>query len=117
MLALDAPPAVFSAVRKTSWSSSRYGRGFSSAPLMIENTDVVAPMPTASDTMAISANPGCRRSWRDAKRKSEIMGQWNAGGGRARPGRDQNPAKRERVTEKWGIPAKILCTDVGANAW
>src|SRR5271170_881683 len=37
---------------------------------MMLKTETVAPMPSASDRIAVRAKPGCLRIWRSAKRRS-----------------------------------------------
>src|SRR5438093_936812 len=54
----------------TRWSGSGKGSGFSSTPLMTENSAVFAPMPSASVMIAIAVNPGLFRSTRKPKRRS-----------------------------------------------
>ena len=49
-----------------------YGNGSISTAYTTLNTALVAPMPSANDKMAVSANPGRFHSSRHAYRKSDI---------------------------------------------
>jgi hypothetical protein len=49
-----------------SWSDSGNGSGFSRIASIAENTALLAPMPSASDTIAMAVTNGCFRIERNA---------------------------------------------------
>ena len=55
---------------KTSRAPSWYGRGSINSRATTENTDVVAPIPSASVARTVSVNAGVRRRLRSAMRMS-----------------------------------------------
>ncbi len=57
---------------RTSWVGSATGSGRSSTPFKMEKTAALVPMPTATLTIAATANPGFLPSPVSAKRKSPM---------------------------------------------